>query len=181
MRADWRTPSIYTTVHISPDRTNACSTRPRCLPFVTLSMFVVFLAFVIYSPYECTYTTHQTTQLSPPSCRAHALCANTLFDSTVAFSHRAILIWGIEAGSILDTQWSLPCRTLQGIPHFNILTTQWFDYFFIMLYGLVLKSWPIQLIVSYDRLVFYSPFWLTFATKQYSRDSVTKTGICVTY
>ncbi len=54
--------------------------------FVALSIFFSssqpFLSthfYVIYASYNCTFTTHQTTQLSLPSCWAHILCANTSF------------------------------------------------------------------------------------------------------
>ncbi len=42
---------------------------------LTLSFLLTF--YVIYTPYKCTCTTHQTTQLSPPSYRTHVLCGNT--------------------------------------------------------------------------------------------------------
>ncbi len=62
-------------------------------PFVVLSTLVVlsnfchFLTFsylltfyVTYAPYKCNYCTHRTTQLSLPSYRPRALCANTPFE-----------------------------------------------------------------------------------------------------
>ncbi len=94
-------------------------------------------------------------------------------------SHHSRLISATELKEQTKVPYSMPH---DGIPHFNLLKTQWFDYFIIFLYGLVFRPWPIHLqLFFYDHLLFLSPFWLTLATKQYSRDSVTKTGSCVTY
>ncbi len=49
---------------------------------------------------------HTKQHNSLPSCRAHALCVNTLYDSTVAFGHRPILTMG---GSRHD--WGFSPRT----------------------------------------------------------------------
>ncbi len=60
-------------------------------PLITLSTFVVLSIFF-------TLPTHllsaSNTQLSLPSYREHALCANTLFHTTNVFSLHAVLIGG---------------------------------------------------------------------------------------
>ncbi len=48
--------------------------------FVIFSTFPYLLTtYAIYAPYKCTCTTHQTTQPSLSSYRAHVLCASTTF------------------------------------------------------------------------------------------------------
>ncbi len=52
-------------------------------PYQTFAIFsplvIYSLFYVTYAPYKCNCCTHSTTQLSLPSYRARALCANTPF------------------------------------------------------------------------------------------------------
>ncbi len=66
--------------------------------FIIFSPFLIYLLFyVIYVPYKCTCTTHQTTKLSLSSYGAHALCANRRFQlNRRLWPSCHFGLWGIE-------------------------------------------------------------------------------------